>query len=219
MATKATARASIIVGLVFLAAAAPGHAATVNNLSVLGGGKSSGVAAQLGCSGGSGSSACQAVVRGGSAGALTAAGWLDGEAAHLFKLKNNSPATVAAALNFLAGSNFGKADAVRLGPRHLGGSCSDTACRFQTNYLWLVLKLGKRSVFVKNTTEGLLTLDLKVAPGAGAGLSGVTFFEEGSVNPVPAPAPLAMLLSAVAGLAGFFWIGRRRTSEETQLAG
>lgn len=122
--------------------------------------------------------------------------------AALYSFNPSSPATEAAVLNVLAGTNFST------------GAQTDTAgassITFNTVAQWLTLKIGNQHFFLRNTA-GAVTLAINYVKasgkaGAGGGLSHYTEF--GSNTPVPIPGALWLMGAGLAGL-GFALRGKK----------
>jgi len=71
---------------------------------------------------------------------------------------------------------------------------------FSTLAEYIVMKIGNVSVFVKNTSGGMLTIDYTSTSGAGSGLSHYTEF--GGVSDVPVPGAIWLMIAGIAGLTG-----------------
>lgn len=138
-----------------------------------------------GITGGSISSSSQGTATG-------TAGFLSTSIADLYTFNPSDPATEAAALNVLAGTNF------TTGVQTDAGGVSSLT--FSTVASWISLKLGNTTIFLSNIGAPVtLVIDFLKASGqtgAGAGFSHYTEFG----NAVPIPGALWLMGAGIAGL-------------------
>ena len=127
------------------------------------------------------------------------AGSLDNASATLYSFSPSNPATEAAALNVLAGTNF------TTGVQTDAGGVNSLT--FSTVAAWIGLKLGAGTFFLQNTSGPvtLLITFLKASGPAGAGGGFSHYTEFGNAIPIPG----AIWLMG-AGLAGLGFANRKK---------
>lgn len=120
------------------------------------------------------------------------AGSTSSTSADIYTFNPSDPATEAAALNVLAGTNF------TTGVQTDAGGVNTLT--FNTVASWISLKIGNSTFFLQNTSSPvtLVITYLKAAgqAGAGAGFSHYTEFG----NPVPIPGAPWLMGAGIAGL-------------------
>jgi hypothetical protein len=171
--------------------------ATANTITINGG------AGTFSCNGGA-AGACLAFVGGGSPGSPTGLGTLSSTNADEYLGVPASASAEAARLNLLAGTSFSGTGALYDGNQTNGGGGDLT---FSTLATWIVLKIGSDNVFIRNCTNGLLTIAFDAFSGQGSGLS--HYSEFGAPSQVPLPAAVWLM---GAGLAGLGFAGRKKSA-------
>jgi hypothetical protein len=151
----------------------------------------------------SGTNSCAGFTQSGSPGAPSGLGTL-GTTADLFHLANSSPTTETAALNTLAGTSFLATDETKV---------DSPATSFIVNALYFMIKIGGGTLpghedhaFFKLLVPGEVQIVYDQNGQTSGGLSHIAVWG-GTVTPIPLPAALPMLLTAIGGL---FMLGRRR---------
>lgn len=141
---------------------------------------------------------CQAYTGAGTPGAPTGLGVLSNSAADKYVGVPASPANEAARLNTLAGTSFTGAGGAFDGQQFAGsgGSASNPDDTFMTFALYIVMKIGKDDIFIKNNSGGQLQIQYDSFPGQGSGLSHYSEFG----NAVPLPGALWLMGAGLAGL-------------------
>jgi hypothetical protein len=172
------------------ATAVSASAAAANVIMITGG------AGSLTCNGAL-AAQCQGFTGAGSPGEPAGLGILSDTAVDEYEGTPSSIAKEAARLNILAGTSFTGASGVRT-----AGTGGDM--NFQTLALYVVMKIGNDSIFIKNISGGLLTINYDSFAAQGSGLSHYTEF---GAPVVPVPAALWLM---VAGLAGLGFAARRK---------
>lgn len=145
---------------------------------------------------------CEAFIGAGSPGEPTGPGTLSSTNADEYDGTPSNEAAEAGRLNTLAGTSFIGTDGLQIGGNDSSDNNPDDT--FMTFALYVVMKIGNDSIFLKNTSGGQLTVAYDSFPGQGSGLSHYTEF--GAAAPVPLPAALWLMGAGIAGL-GF---ARRR---------